>query len=250
MRLALAIILSVTLLSAPCFAGEKPPLKDQKSMESYSLGYEFGGNLKKQEVDVDVNVLLSALRDALEGKDAAMAPAEIRDTLKELRQRVLVRLNLRREELAAKGKEAGKAFLAENRNKEGVKTLPSGLQYKVLSEGNGPAPQAGDKVRVHYRGTMINGGEFDSSYARGGPATVSVNGVIRGWTEALQQMKTGSKWQLFVPPELAYGGRTYNLIPPNSTLIFELELLAVEKNGGPAGNKAAAAETDSGETPP
>ena len=230
MRLALTIILMI-LLSPPCFAGGEPPLKDLKAKESYSRGYEFGGNLKKQEVDVDANVLLSAIRDALEGRDAAMPPAEIRDTLKELRQKVLVRLNIRREELAAKGKDEGKAFLAANRNKEGVKTLPSGLQYKVLREGTGPGPQAGDRVSVNYRGTMINGAEFDSSYSRGGPATVSVNGVIRGWTEALLQMKTGSKWQIFVPSVLAYGERAYNIIPPNSTLIFELELLSIEKPG-------------------
>lgn len=230
MRHAFVIILSIILLPSVCRAVECPPLKDQKSMESYSLGYEFGDNLKKQEVDVDVNVLLSALRDALEGADPALGPAEIRDTLKQLRQRILVRLNLRREELAAKGKEAGKAFLATNKNKEGVKTLPSGLQYKVLSEGNGPTPQASDKVKVHYRGTMINGAEFDSSYSRGGPATISVNGVLRGWTEALLQMNEGAKWQIFVPAALAYGERSYNIIPPNSTLIFELELLSIEKS--------------------
>jgi FKBP-type peptidyl-prolyl cis-trans isomerase FklB len=132
------------------------------------------------------------------------------------------------QELADKNLSEGKAFLEANRKKEGVKTLSSGLQYKVLAEGSGKTPKATDEVTVNYRGTLIDGTEFDSSYGRGKPLTVKVNGVIRGWSEALQLMKAGSRWQLFIPPDLAYGERVMGRIPPNSTLIFEVELISVK----------------------
>lgn len=235
MKYLFAILLIVNLLPTVSRAAEQTPPRDQKARESYALGYEFGSNLKNNEVDVDENILLSAIRDALKGANPAVDSKEIIETLKLLRQKILVKLNLRREEIAVKNKEEGKAFLAMNKTKEGVRTFPSGLQYKVLNEGKGSSPQATDKVMVNYRGTMINGAEFDSSYSRGEPVTVNVNGVIRGWSEALQHMKPGSKWQLFVPAELAYGERSYNSIPPNSVLVFELELLSVEKNTGSAG---------------
>jgi FKBP-type peptidyl-prolyl cis-trans isomerase FklB len=132
-------------------------------------------------------------------------------------------------EQAAKNLVESRAFLAENGKKEGIKTLPSGLQYKVLTEGSGKSPKAEDNVTVNYKGTLINGTEFDSSYKRGQPATFQVKGVIKGWIEALQLMKEGSKWQLFIPPELGYGERGAGpLIPPNSALIFEVELIAIK----------------------
>jgi FKBP-type peptidyl-prolyl cis-trans isomerase FklB len=131
-------------------------------------------------------------------------------------------------EIAERNLAAGKAFLEENKKKEGVKTLPSGLQYKVLAEGSGKIPKASDNVTVNYKGTLINGTEFDSSYKRGKPTTFQVDKVIRGWTEALQLMKEGSKWQLFIPLELGYGERGAEPVPPNSVLIFEVELISVK----------------------
>jgi FKBP-type peptidyl-prolyl cis-trans isomerase FklB len=133
---------------------------------------------------------------------------------------------------AAKNKKEGEAFLAANKTKEGVKTLPSGLQYKVLKNGTGKTPKATDSVKAHYAGTLLNGTEFDSSIKRGEPTVFPVNGVIPGWIEALQLMKTGSKWQLFIPSELAYGERGQQSIPPNSVLIFEVELIGIEDGAG------------------
>ena len=233
MRQVLTIILSISLLVPFCWAEEQAPLKDQKAKDSYSLGYEFGSNLKRQGVEVDADVLFSAVRDAMDDKKPVLSTEEIRDTLKQLRQKVIVLQDRRFRELAAKNLEEGKAFLAANKTKEGVVTLPSGLQYKMLKEGNGPSPKATDAVTVHYRGTLIDGTEFDSSYRRCEPAAIHVNGVIRGWTEALQLMKVGSKWQIFVPSELAYGEDKFGRIPPNSILIFEIELLSVGDSASP-----------------
>ncbi|OGW40785.1 MAG: hypothetical protein A2Y97_03810 [Nitrospirae bacterium RBG_13_39_12] len=227
MRRTFLIILGVTLLLSVCWAEEQVPPQEQKARDSYSLGYDFGNNLKRQGVDVDPDVLLSAVREGLEGKKPALSPEEIRDTLLQLRKNLMVLQDRRFRELAAKNMEQGKAFLEANKAKEGVKVLPSGLQYKVMKEGEGPIPKATDSVTLHYRGTLIDGKEFDSSYSRGEPATLNLVGVIKGWQEALQLMKTGSKWQIFVPADLAYGQRQFGRIPPNSALIFELELLSI-----------------------
>ena len=159
-----------------------------------------------------------------------MSREEISSTIMSLRQRIMAEQQKAFEEQGAKNLSEGKAFLAENQKKERVKTLPSGMQYKVLSEGSGKTPKATDTVTVHYRGTLIDGKEFDSSYKMDKPAIFQVNGAIPGWTEALQLMKEGTKWQLFIPPELAYGERgTGSRIPPNSTLIFEVELISVNQ---------------------
>jgi FKBP-type peptidyl-prolyl cis-trans isomerase FklB len=158
-----------------------------------------------------------------------MSQEEIRATLTSLQQRLMAARQQELKEKGAKNLEEGKKFLVENQKKEGIKTLPSGLQYKVLTEGSGKTPKAEDTVTVNYKGTLIDGTEFDSSYKRGQPATFQVKGVIKGWTEALQLMKEGSKWQLFIPPELGYGERgAGSTILPNSTLIFEVELLTVK----------------------
>jgi FKBP-type peptidyl-prolyl cis-trans isomerase FklB len=227
MRQISLIFFAIILLCSFCRAEEKIPLQDQKTRDSYSLGYDFGGNLKRQGVEIDVDVLLSAVREGLEGKTPAMSSEEIRDTILQLRRKLIILQDKRYRELAAKNLEEGKAFLEANKAKEGVRILPSGLQYKVLQEGDGPIPKVTDTVTINYRGTLIDGKEFDSSYALGKPMTTHVFGVIDGWTEALQLMKVGSKWQIFVPPDLAYGDRQYNRIPPNSTLIFELELINI-----------------------
>jgi len=229
MKHLLTVIISITFLFSVCHAQEKLELKDQKEKESYSLGYQFGHNVKAQGVDIDLDIYTSGIKDALGGKEPQMSQEEIRSTIRGLQQRLQAARQKELKEQAEKNVEEGKKFLAENQKKEGIKTLPSGLQYKVMTEGSGKTPQATDTVTVNYRGTLIDGTEFDSSYKRGQPASFKVNGVIKGWTEALQLMKEGSKWQLFIPHDLAYGergaGRT---IPPGSTLIFEVELISVK----------------------
>lgn len=227
MKYVLITGLSICLLFGVPSAGEKVELKDQKDKESYSLGYQFGENIKKQGVEINLEVYTAAIRDAVAGKEPLMSPEQIRETLSNLQKRMFAAQQVQLREKAAKNLEEGKAFLTENAKKEGVKTLPSGLQYKVITEGTGASPKAGDTVTVHYRGTFVDGTEFDSSHKRGGPATFQVDGVIKGWTEALQMMKEGSKWELFVRPELAYGERGLGRIPPNSTLIFEVELISI-----------------------
>jgi len=229
MKYFLVTILSIGFLFSLCSAGEKLELKDQKDKESYSLGYQFGQSLKLQGVDIDLDVYGSGIRDALGGKEPRMKTEEIRATVSELQKRIAAERQKELGEMAVKNLADGKAFLAENGKKEGVKTIPSGLQYKVLAEGSGKTPQATDTVTVHYRGTFSNGIEFDSSRGKGEPATFQVNGVIPGWTEALQLMKAGAKWQLFIPPELGYGEKgMLPRIPPNSILIFEVELISVK----------------------
>jgi FKBP-type peptidyl-prolyl cis-trans isomerase FklB len=225
----LAAILSVGFFFGVCQAADKVALKDQKDKESYSLGYQFGETLKMQGIDLNLDVYISALRDALGEKEPQMSAEEMRSTVMGLRQRVAAAQQKALKEQGDKNLAEGKAFLAENGKKKGVKTLPSGLQYRVLSEGTGKTPKKSDTVTVHYRGTLVDGTEFDSSIARGQPATFKVDGVIPGWTEALQLMKEGAKWQIFIPPELAYGERGVpSHIPPQSVLIFEVELISVK----------------------
>jgi len=171
-----------------------------------------------------------------------MNDTEISSSTQEINKLVGERRKAEQALLAQENLEKGKAFLAENKSKEGVKTLPSGLQYKVIHQGSGKIPNASDRVRVHYKGTYLDGKQFDSSYARGKPAAFSVTGVIRGWTEALQLMHVGSKWQLFVPSDLAYGERGSRSIPANSTLIFDVELLGIEEPPKP--KKAAPVTSD------
>jgi len=216
------------LLLGVCFAGEQPELKDQKAKDSYSLGYQYGEAFKKQAMDIDLEVFAAGMQDALGGKEPLMSPEEIRKTLADLQKRAFAAQQLQLKERAARNREEGQAFLAENARKKEVVSLPSGLQYTVLAEGTGKTPKARDEVTVHYRGTFIDGSEFDSSYGRGEPATFQVDGVIKGWTEALQSMKEGGKWRIFVPSELAYGEPGLGRIPPNSTLIFEVELISVQ----------------------
>jgi FKBP-type peptidyl-prolyl cis-trans isomerase FklB len=229
MKHLIITILCIAFLYGLCHAAEKLELKDQKDKESYSLGYQFGQSLKSQGVDINLDIYGSGIRDAFGGKEPQMSQEEIRATLTSLQQRLMAAQQKELKEKAAKNLEEGKKFLVENKKKGGIKTLPSGLQYKVLSEGSGKTPKAEDTITVNYKGTLIDGTEFDSSYKRGQPATFQVKGVIEGWTEALQLMKEGSKWQLFIPPELAYGERGAGRdIGPNATLIFEVELLSIK----------------------
>jgi FKBP-type peptidyl-prolyl cis-trans isomerase FklB len=163
------------------------------------------------------------------GKKAAMSEQEMRETLMALQQELATKRNAQMKELAEKNKKDGEAFLAENKTKPGITTLPDGLQYKVLADGKGASPKPGDKVRCHYSGTLIDGSEFDSSYKRGTPAEFESDKVIAGWREVLPMMKEGSKWQVFIPSNLAYGESGRPGIPPNAVLIFEMELISIVK---------------------
>jgi len=227
MKFLSALILSVVFLSNVCLAQEKLELKNEKDKESYSLGYQFGQNLKQQAVHLNLEVYTAGIQDALGEKPAQMTAEEMRATVAAFSQRLKSAHEQVMREQAAKNLAESKAFLEENKKKEGIKALPSGLQYKALQEGSGKSPKATDTVTVQYRGTLMDSTEFDSSYSRGKPESFPVNRVIRGWTEARQLMKEGSKWQLFIPPELGYGERGQGRIPPNSALIFEVELLSI-----------------------
>lgn len=205
-------------------------LKTPKDKVSYAVGAQIGADMKRQTVDIDPAMLAKGLKDGFQGSKLLLTDQEMREALGGLQQQMAAKQADRMRELGAKNKQAGAAFLAENKKKEGVKVLPSGLQYKITKEGTGKTPKADDTVTVNYRGTLIDGTEFDSSYKRGESATFPVEGVIKGWTEALQLMKVGSKWQLFVPSELAYGEQPAGrVIGPNSTLIFEVELLGIKE---------------------
>lgn len=204
-------------------------LKTPKDKASYAIGLDLGNKLRSQSISVDPAILSRALRDALAGTKPLMTEDEVHAVLIDLQGQMRQKQIAAAKEAGDKNMKEGAAFLAENKNKEGVITLPSGLQYKVLKAGEGSKPALTDTVVCQYRGTLINGKEFDSSYKRGEPATFPVNGVIKGWTEALQLMPVGSKWQLFIPPDMAYGERAPgNDIGPNSVLIFEVELVSIQ----------------------
>jgi len=230
MKFHLIGVLGLLLLVSQVGAEEKPALKDQKDKVSYSIGMDIGNNLKKQSIDIDPDILAQGIKDTFSGGKTLLTEQEFRDTLTAFQIELRAKQIERTKELAEKNKTEGESFLAENKKKEGVITLPSGLQYKIVKEGTGETPKLEDTVTVNYRGTLIDGTEFDSSYRRGQPATFSVKGVIAGWTEALQLMKVGSKWQLFVPSNLAYGERGAGRdIEPNATLIFDIELLSIKE---------------------
>lgn len=205
-------------------------LTTQKAKNSYALGMSIGSGLKKQGVStaVDPATVARGLRDAMSGAKTALTEDEMKAALQQLRGDVEKVQQAKAHEASAGARKEGESFLAANKSKEGVQTLPDGLQYKILTAGSGPKPTATDTVTVNYRGTLINGKEFDSSYKRGQPISFPVNGVIKGWTEALQLMPVGSKWQLFIPPDLAYGDRGAGAdIGPGETLIFDVELISI-----------------------
>ncbi len=202
---------------------------------SYAIGMNIGKSLKRDSVDVDPVILLHAIKDVLGDGKLLLTDQEAQTTLTALQADLRKKQELQMQQLADTNKKESDAFLAANKTKEGVVSLPSGLQYKILQEGTGPNPVATDTVTVNYRGTLLNGSEFDSSYKRGQPATFPVGQIIKGWTEALQLMPVGSKWQLFIPPDLAYGPRgTGANIGPNSTLVFEVELLSIQPKAAAA----------------
>ena len=204
-------------------------LTTQKDKLSYAIGMSIGQNMKKDSLEIDPAIVSRGLKDALSGSKTLMTNEEVLATMTNLRTEMTKKKEAEAQHTGDTNKQAGQQFLAANKTKEGVVTLPSGLQYKILKEGTGPKPTATDTVVTNYRGTLIDGTEFDSSYKRGQPATFPVGQVIKGWTEALQLMPVGSKWQLFVPSDLAYGERSPGAeIGPNSTLIFEVDLLSIQ----------------------
>jgi len=218
------LLLGTTLLLLPALATaqQKAAPKTQKQKVSYTIGLDVGKNMKRQKLDVDIPQLARGIQDGISDAKPVLSDSEMQEVMTVFQKEVLARM-------AEKNKKDGEAFLAENKNKPGVKTLPSGLQYKVLTEGSGKTPKATDTVVTHYRGALIDGKEFDSSYKRGEPATFPVNRVIPAWVEALQLMKEGAKWQLFVPSNLGYGERGAGQdIGPNATLIFDVELIKVK----------------------
>jgi FKBP-type peptidyl-prolyl cis-trans isomerase len=256
--ITLAMILS---LSAACLSGVASPSKtnetviqppaaqtpagtnvfsDEKSRNSYAIGMMFGSRWKQQEIDVNYDWLVRGLKDAQAGGPTLMTEQEMGSTLNIFQKEVSAKQEKKRQEMAEKNKKEGDAFLAENKTKPGIVTLPDGLQYKVITNGSGATPVLNDTVTVNYRGTFIDGKEFDSSAKAGHPVQLAVGNVIRGWTEALMQMKVGSKWQLFVPSELAYGERGRPGIQPKSVLTFEVELISAEHPSPAAASGAAA----------
>jgi len=235
MKHSIIVVIILGALSLSCFAQEQTPqLKDLKDKASYSIGLNIGTNFKRQNVELNADALLAGVKDAISGKKPALSEAEQQQVMNSFQKEMQDKQKV----MADKNLETGKKFLEDNKKKDGVKTTASGLQYKVVKEGNGPQPKASDNVTVDYRGTLIDGTEFDSSYKRGQPASFPLNGVIKGWTEGLQLMKTGAKYQFFIPADLAYGQRAMGPdIQPNSTLIFDVELKSVQP--APAGGSPA-----------
>jgi len=204
-------------------------LKTEMDKVSYIIGTQIARNFKSQDIEVNLDMLLLGLKDGLAGKELLLTQDEIQQIYSNFQQQMMAKMTAKRTKEAAENIAKGKAFLEQNKAKEGVKVLPSGLQYKVITEGTGKTPTADDTVKTHYQGTLLDGTEFDSSYKRNQPAEFPVKGVIKGWTEALQLMKEGAKWELYIPADLAYGERGRPGIPPNAVLIFQIELLEIVK---------------------
>src|SRR5665213_747646 len=223
-------------LAAPLFADGTNQLADQKSRVSYAIGMMTGHQWKLQDLDFDPDIYARGIKDAMAGGTTLLTPAEAQQTIDAFKKEFTAQQQQKRMELAAKNKTEGEAFLTTNKINAGIKlvnvSLPNGqtseLQYLVLTEGSGPMPTASDTVTVNYRGTLLDGTEFDSSAKAGHPASFPVGGVIHGWTAALEKMPVGSKWKLFIPANLAYGEQGRPSIPPNSVLIFEVELLGIQ----------------------
>ena len=218
------------LIGISAYAAEEKPAQEPVKLEnetdklSYTMGVQMGQGFKASDFEINMETFARGIRDVLADRELALSPAEMQQVMMDFQERLMAKLKGQ----SAKNLAEGKAFLEENKNKPGVKVLPSGLQYRILKEGTGRMPTASDTIKAHYRGTLINKEEFDSSYERGIPLERAVNRLMPGWREALQLMKEGAKWELFIPPNLAYGQRgAPPRIPPNSTLIFEMELLEV-----------------------
>lgn len=234
-RAVICLIVLVVLLPFLSLATDqdKKTVTQLNSFEekiSYVLGREIGNSFRESPVEIDFDIFIQGMRDTLKGRESLLDADETGQIKQEFSRQVQERRQTQMAALSEKNRADGEAFLAANKNKEGVVTTESGLQYKVLKKGNGPKPQDNDRVTVHYRGKLLDGTEFDSSHKRGKPATFQVSGVIRGWTEALQLMNVGSEYRLFIPSDLAYGNRgAGRQIGPNAMLIFDVELLGIEQ---------------------
>jgi FKBP-type peptidyl-prolyl cis-trans isomerase FklB len=241
-RIFMALI-CVGFFAGSALAAEDLKFTDENDKTSYSVGYQIGGDFKRQGVQLNPEALVRGIKDAVSDAKPVMTEQEMSQLLVELKRKIVAAQEEVMKKLAEENIAKSDAFLAENAKKDGVKTLASGLQYKIVKEGAGGSPKATDTVTVHYRGTLIDGTEFDSSYSRNQPATFQLNRVIPGWLEALQLMNPGSKWQVFIPPKLAYGEHgAAPRIPPNSTLIFEVELLSIGEVSGSGGTGAEPAK--------
>jgi FKBP-type peptidyl-prolyl cis-trans isomerase FklB len=239
-RLSILIVFGVAFLTAAPLVSADAPVPGpmlQKEKESYSMGYEIGLSIKNGGIEADFAKLMQGMRDAVEGKEPRLSLNDMNTQVAALKKRAREYELRKIQEQIVRNAEESEKFLEANKKKAGIRTTESGLQYKILKEGAGNTPTLEDWVKVNYRGTFTDGKEFDSSFARGEPQTVQTDGVIKGWTEALQMMKAGSKWQIYVPPQLAYGrGGLGQKIPPNKVLVFELELLSIER--GEKGGKS------------
>jgi FKBP-type peptidyl-prolyl cis-trans isomerase FklB len=247
MKSAFAVFTGIILLVGQAFGADEQFLKSQKDKVSYTIGISSGKNLMQQSIDIDPDIMARGLKDGLSGGTTLLTEQEMREVMTAFRKEMAVK---QLETIAEINKKAGEAFLAENRKREGVKTLPSGLQYQVLREGKGKSPKLTDTIIAHYRGTLLNGKDFDSSYVRNEPVNIKLDAVIKGWREALPLMKEGAKWQLFIPSDLAYGENGTKSIEPNSTLLFEVELIKVSADPAvpsQATTKPEAKSTKSGE---
>lgn len=221
-------------LAQPAAPAPAKSLSGDKDKRSYALGLEMGGNIRQQKIDMDLDLMIQGLRDAYGGGQTLLTEDEKRETLAAFQRELMEKRGEEMRQMAENNQKAGQAFLDENKTKEGVVATASGLQYKVVQEGAGAKPGPEDMVTVHYAGKLLDGTEFDSSYKRGEPATFPVGGVIPGWTEALQLMSPGAKFQVWIPSALAYGPRGVGPIPPNALLHFEIELVSVQPKAQPA----------------
>lgn len=229
MKIAWISVISFFIMACQGNTQEQAHIKSFKDSVSYGIGMNIARDLKHQSIDIDPDLLLQGVKDMMAGGKMQLTDDQVRSVMQSLQKDVMAKQEQKNKELGGKNMKDGEAFLAANKSKEGVKVTPSGLQYKILKEGTGPKPTATQTVSVHYRGTLLDGTEFDSSIKRGQPTEYPVSGFIKGWIEALQMMPVGSKWQLFVPPDLAYGSQgSGSVIGPNSVLIFEIELLAIK----------------------
>jgi FKBP-type peptidyl-prolyl cis-trans isomerase FklB len=222
MKTGFLVAIFLCIASVGASADEATPKTDEEKF-SYAIGYQIAESVKRQGIAVDVNSLIQAIRDDLTGTPLRISQPEMQAAVVAYQQKIF-------QELSVKNEKAGKKYLTANKEKQGVVELPSGLQYKIVEQGNGKTPMSSDTVTVHYRGTLIDGTEFDSSYARGEPATFQIASIIEGWQQALVLMSEGAKWQVFIPPMLAYGsGGAGQNIGPNETLVFEIELVSIAK---------------------
>lgn len=238
MRKIYALLLCAFMFAAAAFSQDQTALQTDKQKISYAIGVNIGKDLKVRGVEFDPTVLMKGLQDAQTGGKLMLTDAEMESVMNNLRTEMQKKETEKNVKMGEQNKQEGDTFLAQNKTKEGVVATPSGLQYKIITAGTGPKPALTDTVTTHYRGTLVDGTEFDSSYKRNEPVSFPVNGVIKGWTEALQMMPVGSKWQLFIPPDLAYGPKgAGGVIGPNETLIFEVELISIQPKQAPPDKK-------------